>query len=484
MARILQWVTLLFGVLLLSIVSLLENADREQQLSTIIFLSEGQNGGDSLHSYFPETRRQAQLTPHLNQRRFTEFRDDLWLYVYSADATPQSDWETPGLYRVRVDGRVVQQVARGGFMSHARQSPDKKWIIGLVWDEQLQQWNLIKIILETGESQMIMAWPFENEVWPFLISPDGTQLAFSVIPNDEHESQIFVVSTSGGTPRNLTAHLGGDYDLALWTAGDEWLVAHHLNQVVALRPDGSDMQPIVPPGIYSADHRLWGWVESRQLIIIRGDNQELFGMHIGQPSPSWMVNGYGAVMTPDERYLIYQLVDGEENTLWKLPLEGGVPQLLARLPLEAAVQYLFDPLPRISPDTHYALLVASSVEINAKRHLIQVNLRIGAVKTLFIQTALTAPDAYWLADGKWISVYDGHLNDSYWGDTLYLMQADGSDRHTLKFGEGRPYPLWWLQNPSPPQDRHQPYPLMVGGAGLLILSVILAWRRKATCGEF
>lgn len=458
MRRILIGAVGLLGVLVLSIVALLETADRPVSLDIAVVVVEEANNGARLYAYQPENRHWDLLMPSLYQPQiFGLAADGLWVYVHGRERLPQSNsWGTGGVFRVRLDGAVVERLAEVDSASGVVFS--KTWLAYLGWDEVRLQEALIKLPLDGQPPKIITAWTFGGFPQGMVVAPDGQHIAFSAVPPDDTDLHVFVVPTAGGVPQDLTKNFDGPYRLVFWTSPDEWLVMYTGEAYVALRPDGSDLRRILPGGSNPTVQGEMEWVAAAQMAVIRGTyDYWVHGIRIGADTPAWAIEGVVAI-TPDGQSVIYQSTNGT-SSLWKMPIAGGTAQeIIALSPMDVGVA--------ISPDSRYAL-VATFVENFDRRNLLRVDLQDGTVKTLYTQTLNAVPNFAWSSDSQWVSFYDGLMSGGALTERLVFMRADGSQRHSLNFAAGRAYPTW-LQ--GPPLDFESRWVIIFIGAGLLGLS--------------
>lgn len=454
MLRLLRVAAVLSGICLVAIYGTLATSDRDKPMPIALLDVSDHNLGHTLYSYVPTNDRPNFIAAKLSDVRiFGMSADGLWAYVYGVPHF-EDGWPFAGLYRVRLDGEKYQLLAPGIGPYSAEWSPDHQWLVYFETLSSNGKTYLIRLNPATGERGL---WEGAFSV-PLIMSPDGTRLA-ATIQQASGGADIIVTDLIAERPKNLTTEFADQAYILAWTSGDEWLIFTPYRVVDgaplgvwAMRPDGDDIQPVIPSVNYFGLMQWFGWLESARLLVLTEADFSIVGWRIGQATPVWMVQGRGAV-TPDERTLIFQDVT-DRRTLWQMPIEGGTPKKIATLPpMDFGLE--------ISPDGKWALLTAYVGGLS-ERQLLRVNLTNGTTRSLFTQRDYALPDFAWSPDSQWVSVYDGD-GGSFWSEGLFIMRADGSDRRRLEFSQGRPAVSWFEGEPADPMDRV----LVALGVGLI-----------------
>lgn len=468
MIRLLRLTMLMMGTLILIQSAVLASADRENPMAVGVASIESLASGILIYTILPEDHLVLPITPGLAfyPDIFGVSPDGLWVYVYSQmryKLEEPYDFAAQAVYRVRLDGRVVQRITTDQIRSRVWWV-NQRWIVYIAYGTEPNQAFLVKRSLDGDERQVVMDWPSPHNPSSIIMSPDGSQIAYTLSLEHGAESDVLVVSTSGGEPRNLTANIEGDLGLRIWTAGDEWLLAITRDyQLLGLRADGSYVKTIVGPGMSKGYQFGIRWVDAAQILLVHTANREVFMIRIGQPVILW-TRDISVLPTPDEQNVIIQEVsDTFIGTVWKMPIQGGERQWVATIPnmhLHGA----------LSPDGKCLLVAVSSGE-NPGFHLVQLNLQDGTTKTVFSdQEYYLGYD--WSLDGAWISVAENRTTAGTW----VVMRPDGSERQTIRFKEGlfASYPSWYQGQPSDWSSRD----INVIGIGLITLAMVVGWVRS------
>ncbi len=261
--------------------------------------------------------------------------DNQWI-AYSV-ATPDLDANrtSHNIWIVPVAGGPARQLTRGGSDDRPRWSPDSKKLAFLSARDGEQQ--IYTIWLEGGEANRLtsLSTGADNELW----SPDGKSIAFvsRVYPDckddacntardaekekskvkariydkllyrhwtdwwDGKRSHLFVVSASGGAPRDIT--LGANYDIPPFNLGEP--------EAIAFSPDSTEL-------CFTAN------TDRDEALSTNGD---LFTVPVtGASEPKRITtnpgNDWGPAYSPDGNWIAYraQLQPGYESDRWRLML--------------------------------------------------------------------------------------------------------------------------------------------------------------------
>jgi len=232
-----------------------------------------------------------------------------------------------------IDGGEPRQLTNGGKDSRARWSPDGKRLAFLSGRDGAEQVYLLS--MSGGEPQRLTSLSTEadNELW----SPDGNSIAFisRVYPDctndacnaardaaadkskvkahiydkllyrhwtdwwDGKRSHLFVLSVSGGTPRDLTA--AADYDVPPFNLGAP--------EAIAFSPDSREI-------CFTAN------TDKGEALSTNGD---LFTVAAAGGAPPKRIttnrgNDWGPVYSPDGEAIAYrsQATNGYESDAWRL----------------------------------------------------------------------------------------------------------------------------------------------------------------------
>lgn len=216
-------------------------------------------------------------------------RDEAFHLAFVSSRTGYADDK---IYRMRVDGRFVQQLTFGEERHVTPDwSPDGNWISFTAIGGVIE----IRQVPSTGGETEILVKSVEpnlsksNPRW----SPDGEWLAFVTRPELENSSEIYRLNLkTGGEPERLTDSNGGNW-YPIWSADSQWIV------FVSQR-DG-------PPEVYRVNLQT---KENERLTQTRGSNL--------YPS-----------LSPDGKWVVYNSNrEGDKMHIYRQHVETGEIQQL------------------------------------------------------------------------------------------------------------------------------------------------------------
>jgi dipeptidyl aminopeptidase/acylaminoacyl peptidase len=166
------------------------------------------------------------------------------------------------------------------------------------------------------------------------LSPDGKSVAF--LSNMSGSPQIWVVSTDGGWPDQVTA-LDDPVTSIDWSPDGKW-IAFQLapggglnSQIAIVRPDGTGMKQLTEGG--KVNNWLATWTPDGKSIAISSNRRD------GAAMDSWLLDpaggparlvarnpGIGTIVdvSPDGKFALVQRVASRgDNDLYRISLEGG-----------------------------------------------------------------------------------------------------------------------------------------------------------------
>lgn len=301
---------------------------------------------------------------------------------------------------------------------------------------------------------------FEPGYFSPALSPDGSRLAFVVhVGNSNFE--IATADLDGANARRLSHNDNPYSDFAeanpVWSP-DGSRIAYIANRRLTLMDsDGSNAQVVVPsidalyyPPAWSPDgswlafvgwHSMFEEGEDRNVIyIVRPDGSELRLLGDTDSVLAWSPDG--------SRIAFIKKVDGE-RILQSVALDGtdarsllslgqaypethrGVAyDTLAWSPDGSAILFTFSEpyrvIPNVRPDSEVVVVSVGEVE-DGKRILAKVD---GA-------WAAWSPDGLRIAVVTALAGSDPTFEESSFGDVLYTMARDGTDRRVLVQGDGK-----------------------------------------------
>ena len=165
-------------------------------------------------------------------------------------------------------------------------------------------------------------------------SPDNSRIAF--ITNISGSPQVWVVPTSGGYPRQVTA-LDDPVEAVLWAPNGAWIAIQvapggGLNsQIYVVRPEGTGLRRLTPGG--KENNRLGEWTPDSGALVITsnqraGDSVDTYLLDVasGEMRSIAQTKGVSSVhdVSADGRYaLIARVRSRGDNDLYRVSLAGG-----------------------------------------------------------------------------------------------------------------------------------------------------------------
>ena len=144
------------------------------------------------------------------------------------------------IWVMNADGSGLGQVT-GGFGSSPAWSPDGTRLAyvdagGGISVVRVEGGNAQRITQPHGDTTD------ERPAW----SPDGTRIAFARRQTSGDDPQLYLVDANGSNVRQLTTTEGASR-FPSWSPDGEWIVFTHLARLSVIRPDGTDMHPLLEP---------------------------------------------------------------------------------------------------------------------------------------------------------------------------------------------------------------------------------------------
>ncbi len=180
--------------------------------------------------------------------------------------------------------------------------------------EEASGWYLFKVDVQTGAAEPLVGVDTYEGRWADW-SADGKSIYYSV---------EFYDGVGGGSPRIVTRDLESGSEGVLYRAPGPALM---LPRTVALSPDHQKLALVLWP----EDSTKGG---SLMLVPVAGETpRELYHFESSDPTPRQLT------WTPDGRHLAYMSDAG----LWRLPVEGGVPERLEWEGMDKQLDIRFHP---------------------------------------------------------------------------------------------------------------------------------------------
>ncbi len=195
-------------------------------------------------------------------------------------------------------------------------------------------WRLFKFDVATGS---VTPLPHVGTMeFQAAVSPDGTQIAFEVMANDQ-ASRIWVMGANGENPTALTSGpVSAPSDFApAWSPDGQWIVFTRNGTLHLMHPDGAMLNPL-PCSPEPCNHPSWS-PDGSSLAYTGmsddsgdgiGDNSDIYMMNLGsghtqrlttspdqEDTPRW---------SPDGSAIAYQrVVGGNRIQLFRMQADGS-----------------------------------------------------------------------------------------------------------------------------------------------------------------
>ena len=184
--------------------------------------------------------------------------DGKWL-AFDSDRSGNMD-----IYKMRVDGSDLQQLTRNTADEfHPGWSPDGREVSFQSW----RSGNRDSYAMSAdGTSERLIASAPGHD-FAGMWSPDGTQMAFASDRNGGVSgSELFLVSASGGTPKQLTTQ-GGLWPY--WSPDGKFIAYVGGAALRIITPQGRNERVIVPRLLFGAVSAIGGWSADSRTIYFR-----------------------------------------------------------------------------------------------------------------------------------------------------------------------------------------------------------------------
>ena len=235
--------------------------------------------------------------------------------------------------------RMVPFTSSAGFKSAPAFSPDGKEL-AFAWQSEKDQGARIYVkLVGAGAPLRLTAGPGEDDcpTW----SPDGRFVAF--VRHSEDVSSYFIVPSLGGAERKIADRYADPYPVpgeksVDWSPdGKSLLVADrsasqdpHVSILLISVENGQRHALLTPPGPYlasavaSPDGKYVAFVQGAGFLA-----QELYVMRMGTSDarPLTADNALiaGLAWTPDSKSIVFSSSRAGLQSLWRIPIAGGVP---------------------------------------------------------------------------------------------------------------------------------------------------------------
>ncbi|HEV7595339.1 MAG TPA: protein kinase [Gemmatimonadaceae bacterium] len=184
--------------------------------------------------------------------------DGKWL-AFDSDRSGNMD-----IYKMRVDGSDLQQLTRNTADEfHPGWSPDGRQVSFQSWRSGNRD---SYVVSSDGTSERLIAGAPSHD-FAGMWSPDGSQIAFASDRNGGVSgSELFLVSASGGTAKQLTTH-GGLWPY--WSPDGKFIAYVGGAALRIITPQGRNERVIVSPSLFGAVTAIGGWSADSRTIYFR-----------------------------------------------------------------------------------------------------------------------------------------------------------------------------------------------------------------------
>ncbi|MGH9774992.1 MAG: winged helix-turn-helix domain-containing protein [Candidatus Acidiferrales bacterium] len=302
------------------------------------------------------------------------------------------------------------------------------------------RYSLAQVPVEGGETTPIIT-PFQS-TWLYDISPDHSRLLVGSSIGGEDEPTIWILPTSGGSPRRLGEAMAID---AAWSPDGQRIVYSTGSDLYLVKPDGSDSRKLVDAGGLATDPRwspdgrvlrftVWGpgtTVHSLWEISATGGNLHRLLAGWRESPTLWGDGELAGGWTPDGEYFVLRSARGGTSSIWAIREQWDALRRGSRDPLLLTTTDLY--LRNILPGQNgRSVYFAGSKE---SRELV----RFDAQMKQFVPylSGVSARYVSFSRDGQWVAYV------TVPGSLLWRSRVDGSERLQLTFSPmGASDPQW------------------------------------------
>jgi Tol biopolymer transport system component len=266
------------------------------------------------------------LSPDGKQMAFVRARDrESSIMIANADGTGERE----------IAKRPGNRSFGGFFSGGIAWSADAKKIISVsdVRDNDGRYHNLVEVSIEDGTERIITPHRW-HEIQRMVILADGSGLVFTAAEkaSENRSKQIWYLQYPGGEARRITKDLNHYTDLSL-NADSSALVTvqEDINTNIWVAPDGDAGRAVQLSSVSGKMDGMDGvsWAPEGRIVYhsMSGGNEGI-----------WIMDGDGAnrkrltsadtvafwpSLTPDGRYIFYQVEVGRLRSIWRMDIDGG-----------------------------------------------------------------------------------------------------------------------------------------------------------------
>jgi len=292
------------------------------------------------------------------------------------------------------------------------------------------RYTLAEVPVEGGEPVPVPT-PFPNTAL-YGISPDHSELLVGSYEGGEDEPALWMVPTTGGSPRRLGNVVGHD---AAWSPDGQKIVYFSGSDLYVAKPDGSDPRKLATAegkGLFSR------WAPDGQVLRFSAWGPETLTLSL------WQVDAGGSNLhrllagwrepptfhgdgesdgdwTPDGNYFVFRSTRAGVASIWAISERGK----FLRRPSRAPVQLL------TTDSSLWSLLVAKNKTFYTGDKEVRELARYDARSKQFVPylPGVRGRDVSFSRDGQWLAYVVPNMQQAI----LWRSRADGRDRQQLSF---------------------------------------------------
>ncbi|HMD99683.1 MAG TPA: winged helix-turn-helix domain-containing protein [Terriglobia bacterium] len=290
--------------------------------------------------------------------------------------------------------------------------------------------TLAQVPVEGGEPVPVPT-PFPNTAL-YGISPDHSELLVGSYTGDEDDVPLWMVPTTGASPRRLGSVIGHD---AAWSRDGQKIAYFSGSGLYVVKPDGSDSRKLA-----TAEGKGWlsRWAPDGQALRFSAWANEVWTLALWEVDPEgsnlhrllagWREPpaGYGdgesdGDWTPDGNYFVFRSTRAGLASIWAISETGR----FLRRPSRAPVQLM------TTDSSLWTVLAAKNRIFYTGDKEVRELARYDARSKQFVPylPGVRARDVDFSRDGQWVAYVVPNMQQSI----LWRSRADGSDRQQLTF---------------------------------------------------
>jgi Tol biopolymer transport system component len=239
------------------------------------------------------------------------------------------------VYTIGADGQGLFEVLRTPLkLTFPALSPDGNRLAFTL--EQDGNRDIYILDLLSKESLDLVVGPADESMPAW--SPDGTQLVFA--SDQDGDRDLYLINADGSNLRQLTNTPRTDSTPA-WSPDGNWIAYAVSGQgdpdIFLTRTDGSEVRQMTQLQTYDGDIVTWS-PDGRWLLFpsYRLNSFDLFGLEVAGDGfgifEKTERNEFAGRISPDGKYLMAEIFNGQGSEIWVRPLDGSLPWMVAVQP--------------------------------------------------------------------------------------------------------------------------------------------------------